>query len=234
MKKPLFVLILGIASLFTTTPASAQTQCTTSQDAAVQCFVKNAVSARLASLPSGMSMAQYEAYGVAVSKTLQSPTVLMFLAGMTSAVSDALPSKDANGSANEAAQITAINAVVAAGLKDALFTLPAGVSLTQLQQVAQNMTAMAGENTGLLISPGALLRTLDSYLVSATSSASGAAASVNWLQVTNGLSTLVDNLVSTGLMKLPSGVASSDVKQFALDVCTAIEQYKLATQKAHL
>ena len=234
MKRISRVLILGIIGFFSIAAASAQVQRTTSQDAAVQCFVKNAVSARLASLPSGTSIAQYEAYGVAVSKILQSPTVVTFLAGMTSAIADALPATHANGSPDASAQTNAINGIVAAGLKDGLFTLPAEVSITQLQQVAQNMTTLVGQNTGLLISPGALLRTLDSYLVSATSSGSGAAATVNWLQVTNGLSTLVDNLVSTSLMKLPAGIASSDVKQFALDVCTAIEQYKLATQKAHL
>jgi hypothetical protein len=239
MKSIKAALILGAIALLAGIPAAAQMpsqlQCTGSQDAAVQCFVTNAVSTRLASIPSGMTLAQYQAYGVAVSKTFQTPTLLVFLIGMTSAVADALPPTNAQGNSDQSAQETAVNAVVAAGLKDKLFALPSEVSLTQLQQIAREMTGQVAQNSGLVISPGALLRTLDSYIVSATSASSGAAAAaVNWLEVTTGLSTLVDNLMSTGLMKLPTGITSSDVKQFALDVCTAIEQYKQATQKAHL
>ncbi len=232
-------LILVMLVLVTGIPAAAQIpsqlQCTGSQDAAVQCFVMNAVSTRLTSIPSGMTLAQYQAYGVAISKTFQTPTLLVFLIGMTSAAADALPPTNAQGNADQTAQNNAVNAVVAAGLKDALFTLPSEVSLAQLQQIAREMTGQVGQNNGLVISPGALLRTLDSYIVSATSTSSGtAAAAVNWLQVTTGLSTLVNNLMSTGLMKLPTGISLGDVKQFALDVCTAIEQYKQATQKTHL
>jgi hypothetical protein len=239
MKSIKAALILGAIALLAGIPAAAQMpsqlQCTGSQDAAVQCFVTNAVSTRLASIPSGMTLAQYQAYGVAVSKTFQTPTLLVFLIGMTSAVADALPPTNAQGNSDQSAQETAVNAVVAAGLKDKLFALPSEVSLTQLQQIAREMTGQVAQNSGLVISPGALLRTLDSYIVSATSTSSGtAAAAVNWLEVTTGLSTLVDNLMSTGLMKLPTGITLSDVKQFALDVCTAIEQYKQATQKAHL
>jgi hypothetical protein len=231
-------LILGMLTLVTGIPAAAQIpsqlQCTGSQDAAVQCFVTNAVSTRLTSIPSGMTLAQYQAYGVAISKTFQTPTLLVFLIGMTSAAADALPPTNAQGNADQTAQNNAVNAVVAAGLKDALFTLPSEVSLAQLQQIAREMTGQVGQNNGLVISPGALLRTLDSYIVSATSTSSGTTGTVNWLEVTNGLSTLVNNLMSTGLMKLPTGISLGDVKQFALDVCTAIEQYKQATQKAHL
>jgi hypothetical protein len=231
-------LILGMLTLVAGIPASAQfqsqLQCTGSQNAAVQCFVSNAVSTRLTSIPSGMTLAQYQAYGVAISKTFQTPTLLVFLIGMTSAAADALPPTNAQGNADQSAQNNAVNAVVAAGLKDALFTLPSGVSLTQLQQMAREMTGQVAQNSGLVISPGALLRTLDSYIVSSTSASSGATGTVNWLEVTNGLSTLVNNLMSTGLMKLPTGISLGDVKQFALDVCTAIEQYKQATQKAHL
>jgi hypothetical protein len=239
MKSIKAALILGAIALLAGIPAAAQMpsqlQCTGSQDAAVQCFVTNAVSTRLASIPSGMTLAQYQAYGVAVSKTFQTPTLLVFLIGMTSAVADALPPTNAQGNSDQSAQETAVNAVVAAGLKDKLFALPSEVSLTQVQQIAREMTGQVAQNSGLVISPGALLRTLDSYIVSATSASSGAAAAaVNWLQVSTGLSTLVDNLMSTGLMKLPTGITLSDVKQFALDVCTAIEQYKQATQKAHL
>jgi hypothetical protein len=239
MKSIKAALVLGVIALLAGIPAAAQMpsqlQCTGSQDAAVQCFVTNAVSTRLASIPSGMTLAQYQAYGVAVSKTFQTPTLLVFLIGMTSAVADALPPTNAQGNSDQSAQETAVNAVVAAGLKDKLFALPSEVSLTQVQQIAREMTGQVAQNSGLVISPGALLRTLDSYIVSATSASSGAAAAaVNWLEVTTGLSTLVDNLMSTGLMKLPTGITSSDVKQFALDVCTAIEQYKQATQKAHL
>jgi hypothetical protein len=239
MKSIKAALVLGVIALLAGIPAVAQMpsqlQCTGSQDAAVQCFVTNAVSTRLASIPTGMTLAQYQAYGVAVSKTFQTPTLLVFLIGMTSAVADALPPTNAQGNSDQSAQETAVNAVVAAGLKDKLFALPSEVSLTQVQQIAREMTGQVAQNSGLVISPGALLRTLDSYIVSATSASSGAAAAaVNWLEVTTGLSTLVDNLMSTGLMKLPTGITSSDVKQFALDVCTAIEQYKQATQKAHL
>ena len=53
-------------------PLRAQSYCNSGQDAAVQCFVANAVHTQLVTTQFGMSMSQFKAYGVSVSKIVQS------------------------------------------------------------------------------------------------------------------------------------------------------------------
>lgn len=62
---------LLIAFLVAVLPGRAQTNCASNQGAAVECFVGNAVKTQLATVPAGMTLAEYEAYGVAVSRILQ-------------------------------------------------------------------------------------------------------------------------------------------------------------------
>jgi hypothetical protein len=222
--------ILGAVIILAGFPHAGWAQCTSSQDAAVTCFVKNAVSTGLATVPPGMNQTNYRAYGVAVSKFVQNPTTVAVLFGLSSATADALPPADANGTLDQAAQDNAINALVDAALKDGLITLPSGTTADQLKQMARDMTAALAQNTGVSISPGMVLRTLDSYLVSATS----LTGEVDWLQVTSGVSNLVNNLLASGLMKLPTGITASNVTQFAVDAASAIQQYKKTTAKARI
>jgi hypothetical protein len=225
------VLILGVFGVLAVSPSAALAQkCTWSQDAAVACFVRDAVSTRLAVVPPGMSATDYRAYGVAVSKILQDSKTMAVMFGLTSAIGDALPPTNANGTPNQSAQIAAVNAILDAALKDRILTLPSGATADQLKQMARDMTEALAQNTGISISPGLVLRTLDSYLVNATTSM----GTVDLLQVTTGISNLVDNLLASGLMRLPANVSDGNIAQFALDVTMSINQYKKATGKARL
>jgi hypothetical protein len=65
--------------------------CNSSQTTVVRCFVKNAVNAGLATLPPGMTLTQFQGYGVSVSTIVQNSTMVVFLFGVTAAAADALP-----------------------------------------------------------------------------------------------------------------------------------------------
>jgi hypothetical protein len=224
------ILIVGALGVMVGLPCAGWAQCTSSQDAAVACFVKNAVSTHLAVVPPGMSQWAYKAYGVAVSKFVQDSKTVAVVFGMTSAIGDALPPTNVNGTPNQAAQDAAVNAIMDAALKDGIITLPSGTTADQLKQMARDMTGALAQNSGISVSPGLVLRTLDTYLVAATSST----GDVNLLQVTSGVSNLVSNLLASGLMKLPTNITAGNITQFALDVTMAIDQYKRATGKARL
>jgi hypothetical protein len=74
-----------------------------------------------------------------------------------------------------------------------MISLPANTTANQLKLLARQVTATIDQNTGVVISPGALLRVLDSYLISAASG-----GTVDWAQVPTNISNLVDGLVSAG------------------------------------
>jgi hypothetical protein len=94
----------------TTTPPS----CTASSDAAVQCFVANAVTTGLTQPRYGMTLAQFQDYGVAVTKILQTDQTYLVLVGLSSAIADALPPTNADGTFDTSAQETSIAQTVAA------------------------------------------------------------------------------------------------------------------------
>src|SRR5271155_1213926 len=100
--KLILVLVLSLfAMAVLSPPAAAQsTNCTSSQQAAVQCFVANAVATDLTKPRYGMTLPQFEAYGVAVSHILQTHTTYLMLVGTSSAIADAMPPTNANGTAN--------------------------------------------------------------------------------------------------------------------------------------
>jgi hypothetical protein len=203
--------------------------CTSSQDAAVQCFVGNAVKTNLSSLRYGMTMSQFKAYGVAVSKILQLQQDYLVLAGMASAIADAMPPTNADGSANPAAQQTAVGAIVQAEISSGLVTVPAEVSEQQMNFFSLDMVTSMNETKGIMLSPGFLLRVTDSYIVTATTS-----GVVNWTTVNSNLATMVSNLSSAGLLKLPVSVTLAEAQSFAQNLARAIYAYKQATGRASL
>jgi hypothetical protein len=71
--------------------------CTASSDAAVQCFVANAVTTGLTQPRYGMTLAQFQAYGVAVTKILQTDQTYLGLVGLCSEIAAALPPTNAEG-----------------------------------------------------------------------------------------------------------------------------------------
>jgi hypothetical protein len=62
----------------------------------------------------GMTLAQFQAYGVAVTKILQTDQTFIVLVGLARAIANVLPPTNADGSFNTAAQETAIAQIVAA------------------------------------------------------------------------------------------------------------------------
>jgi hypothetical protein len=228
--KRILTICVFVAAIGLLTSVSGHAQCTQNQNEAVDCFVKNGVSTGLLVVPKGMTMSQYEAYGVSVSKVLQSPSTAIFVLGMASAAADAIPPTNANGTENLAAQNIFVNSIIAAGLKDDIIALPAQTTSTQMEEFARDLTLGMAGNAGVTISPGAILRALDGYILAATSSS----GTVNWLQVTTSIASLVSALQTTGLMKLPATITVANIQQFALDTANAIVVYKQATGKGHL
>jgi hypothetical protein len=221
------------AALLGTAAAGAITteaqDCAASQDAAVGCFVNNALRTKLTVLRYGMTVPEFESYGVAVSKILQDQQTYLVVTGIATAVADAMPPTNANGTANPAAQQTAIDSIVSAEISDRLVTVPAETSEQDMIWFSQDMVAALNTSTGVLLSPGAMLRVLDSYVVAATSG-----GTVNWSKVNASLATLIDTLISAHLLKLPSTVTQSQVQSFSQSLAHAIYTYKVATNRATL
>ena len=99
--------------------------CKASQQAAVECFVADAVATNLTKPRYGMTLAEFESYGVAVSLILQTQHTYVVLVGISSAVADAMPPTNADGTPNQAAQDNANQATIAAANKTD-FTSPPG------------------------------------------------------------------------------------------------------------
>ena len=159
----------------------------------------NAVQSGTLSIPSGMSMQQFQAYGVAVLRILQSGHTYFMVLGAGAAISDAMPPTNVDGSANQAAQDAAVNAIVDSALTNGLITLPNNVSESQVQQFARETTGKMDSNDGPSFSPGGVLRMIDSYMITYTDSS----GNVNWTSVSSALNTAVTNMIGSGMIKDP-------------------------------
>jgi hypothetical protein len=213
-------------------PVNAQTlmSCSASQSAAVKCFVSNAVATKILSVPSGMNMSTYDSYAVAVLRITQDTNVSVILLGTTSAIADAMPATNSDGSADATAQTNAVNSIINSEILTGIIALPAQTTEVQLQTFAQQtVTDMTGF-TGVSLSPGAVLRLIDSYIITGTSTT----GTINWTTVNANLTTAVNNLVSSGLLKLPAGVTQAQFTTFVEDVAQSIAAYKSTTGKKSL
>lgn len=222
------VCVAAIAMGATSLAAYAQS-CNASQDAAVQCFVSAAVKTNLTSLRYGMTLPQFQAYGVAISKILQAQQTYLVVAGMSSAVADAMPPTNADGSPNLAAQQAANTSIVAAEISSGIIALPAETTEQQLTFFAFDLTGAMNQSNGILLSPGFMLRTIDSFVVTAT--ANGA---VNWTQVNANIAKLVTSLQSAGILKLPASITTAQAVSFAQSLAQIIYTYKTSTGRATL
>jgi len=220
---------LGAAITQAWAPTARGQGCAASADAAVGCFVGDAVKAGMTSLRYGMNMTEFKAYGVAVSRIVQAQGDYVVLAGMASAVADAMPPTNANGTKNAPAQLAAVDAIVHAEIVCGLVTLPAEVNEKQAQWFSLDLVTSMNAANGIVLSPGFLLRVTDSYIVSATSN-----GTVNWTQVNARLAGMVSSLSSTGLLKLPANLTVANAQTFAQDLAQAIYAYKQATGRRSL
>jgi hypothetical protein len=210
-------------------PAARAQSCNASQDAAVQCFVSAAVKTNLTSLRYGMTLPQFQAYGVAISKILQARQTYLVLAGMSSAVADAMPPTNADGSPNLAAQQAANTSVVATEISSGIVALPAETTQQHLIWFTWDLTNGMNQSAAILLTPGFLLRTIDTYVVNATTS-----GVVNWPQVNANLAKLVTSLQNAVILKLPPNITAAQVISFAQSLAHIIYTYKTTTGRATL
>ncbi len=229
--KLFLVVVLLIGAALTARPALSQTNCTTSQQAAVQCFVANAVATDLTKPRYGMTLAQFESYGVAVSQILQTHHTYLVLVGVSSAVADAMPPTNADGSANQTAQENAVTQAVVAANQLGLASLPSGTTLTDLEHFSLDITTAMNDNNGVLelLTPGVALRIIDSYIITETTN-----GTVNWSEVNSKVSAAINTYISSGLMKVPTGMTTAQVASFANALAKVIYNYKAATHRSAL
>ena len=210
-------------------PLRAQGNCVSGPDAAVECFVGNAVRSNLVTVQYGMTMSQFKAYGVSVSKIVQQQPTALAVVGLASAVADALPPTNANGSANSAAQAAAVNSIVDAAVADDIITVPTETTSQDLKWFSLDLVNAMNANNGILLSPGTMLRVIDSYVVTATTS-----GTVNWTQANAGIATMISNFATAGLLKLPATVTTAQAIQFAQSLAQVTYTYRTATARTSL
>jgi pyruvate-formate lyase len=144
-------------------------------------------------------------------------------------VADALPPTNANGSANAAAQTAAVNSIVAAAITDDIITVPAETNAQDLKWFSLDLVNAMNTNNGILLSPGTMLRVIDSYVVTATAS-----GTVNWTQANSGIATMITNFASAGLLKLPATITTAQATQFAQSLAQITYTYRTATSRTSL
>lgn len=210
-------------------PAVHAQGCASGQDAAVECFVGNAVRTNLISLQYGMSMSQFKQYGVSVSKIIQTQPTSLVVVGLASAVADALPPTNADGSANQTAQDTAMNSIVDAGIANNFLAVPAETNSQDVKWFSLDLVHAMNVDNGILLSPGTMLRVIDSYVVSSTAN-----GTVNWTQANSGVAAMITNLSSSGLLKLPTAITTAQAIQFAQSLAQITYAYRTATGRSTL
>lgn len=210
---------------------STPTNCNATQQAAVECFVANAVATNLTAPRYGMTLAQFESYGFAVSQILQTHRTYVVLVGVSSAIADAMPPTNADGTRNQAAQDNAITQAITAASHYGFANPPAGTSLLDLEHFSMDVAGAMNDNNGALelLTPGISLRIIDSYIITATSK-----GQVNWSEVEANLSTAIANYISSGLMKIPPSMSVNGVTSFANSLAQVIYNYKVATHRTAL
>jgi hypothetical protein len=229
--KKLALLGICLGAAASATPSARAQSCTASQAAAVQCFVANAVTTKITTPRYGMTLAQFEAYGVAVSLIVQTHHTYLLLTGIASAIADAMPPENASGSPNQTAQDLAVSQIVDAAIAGGFVAPPAGTTAQDLQWFTLDLVTAMNDNEGMLqmLTPGVALRMIDSYIVTSTSS-----GTVNWTVVDASLSSTVDNFMTAGLMKLPSGHTAAQVKTLVNSLAQAVYAYKVSTKRVTL
>jgi hypothetical protein len=230
-KLKLLVAVVCLTSSIALAPTATegQSNCNSTQDAAVQCFVASAVKTNLTALRYGMTLSQFQSYGVSVSKILQNSETYIMLTGVAAAIADAMPPTNANGSANSAAQDAAITSIVNAEVANGLVTIPAETTQQDLVWFTEDLADGMNQTSGIVMSPGLSLRILDSYITAATNN-----GTVNWNQVNSNITTLINTLQKAGLLRLPTGVTTAKMSAFAQAVAQAIYTYTTATSRASL
>jgi hypothetical protein len=226
--------VFAISAAVAAPPAHSQstaTNCSASQQSAVSCFVANAVATELAKPRYGMTLAQFESYGFAVSQILQAHQTYVVLVGISSAIADALPPTNADGTPNQSAQDAAIAEAVNAATRWGFATPPQGATLTDLEHFSMDVASAMNRSNGVLelLTPGVSLRIIDSYIVTATSN-----GTTNQTELHDGLAAAIRNFIGSGMMKVPPGMTLTQVTSFANSLAWVVTRYKVATHRTAL
>jgi hypothetical protein len=223
-------MLLGAAAVCAAPAAFAQ-NCASSKNAAIQCFVANAVTTKITAPRYGMTLPQFQAYGVAVSEILQTNHTYLVLIGISSAIADAIPPRNLDGSVNQSAQDLAVTQIVDAVIAGGFAPTPANVTAQDLEWFTLDLVSAMNHNDGMMqmMTPGVGLRIIDSYVVTGTSN-----GSVNWPQVNASLTNAVQGFITAGLMKIPANQTAGQVETFVGSVAQAIYAYKVSTNRATL
>jgi hypothetical protein len=220
-----------LAAAVCAAPAAFAQNCTSSKHAAIQCFVANAVTTKITEPRYGMTLPQFQAYGVAVSEILQTNHTYLVLIGISSAIADALPPRNLDGSVNQSAQALAVTQIVDAAIAGGFAPAPVDVTEQDLEWFTLDLVSAMNHNDGMMqmMTPGVGLRIIDSYVVTGTSN-----GSVNWPQVNASLTNAVQSFIIAGLMKIPANQTAAQVETFVSSVAQAIYAYKVSTHRATL
>ena len=212
-------------------PAALAQDCTSSKHEAIKCFVANAVTTQITQPRYGMTLPQFQAYGVAVSEILQTNHTYLVLIGISSAIADAMPPRNLDGSVDQSAQDLAVIQIVDAVIAGGFAPTPSNVTSQDLEWFALDLVAAMNHNDGMmqLMTPGVGLRIIDSYVITGTSN-----GSVNWPQVNASLTNAVQSFITAGLMKIPANQSAAQVETFVNSVAQAIYAYKVSTNRATL
>jgi hypothetical protein len=178
-----------------------------------------------------MTLAEFKSYGFAVSQILQTHRTYLVLVGLSSAIADAMPPTNADGTPNQTAQDDAITQAITAASHYGFAGPPAGTSLLDLEHFSMDIAGAMNDNNGALelLTPGMSLRIIDSYVITATAN-----GQVSWTEVDAKLSTAVANFISSGLTKVPPGMTPTQVTSFANSLAEIIHDYKVATHRTAL
>jgi hypothetical protein len=160
---------------------------------------------------------------------VQSQPTSLAIVGLASAVADALPPTNADGTANVIAQSTAMNSIVDAGIANGFLSLPAETNAQDLKWFSLDLVRVMNVNNGIVLSPGTMLRVIDSYVVSSTIN-----GTVNWTQANSGIATMMSGLASAGLLKLPATITPAQATQFAQALAQITYTYRTATGRSSL
>lgn len=232
-RKILSVGVCLLASLALAARASAQSTnpCTMNQAQAVRCFVANAVTTNMTAPRYGMTLPEFEQYGVAVFAILSTHHTYLTLVGISSAIADAMPPTNADGTANQAAQDLAVQQIVNAAVANNLANVFTSINQEDLKWFTLDLVAAMNDNNGYmsLMTPGVGLRIVDSYIITATSG-----GAVNWTQADASIANAVTTFISSGLIKLPSGITSANVTAFLQASARSIYSYKVSTGRKSL
>jgi hypothetical protein len=179
-----------------------------------------------------MTLAQFQAYGVAVTKILQTDQTYLVLIGLSSAIADALPPTNVDGTYDTAAQEVAIAQIVAAAATNGFVWPPSGTDLQDLQWFVQDLVNRMNVNQQVLqiLTPGVTLRIIDSYIITST----GSDGTANWPQLNTSLTTLVANFIASGLVHLTPSLTSAQLTAFVTALAQTISTYKTSTNRTSL